>query len=303
MYTSQAVSKIILAGEHAVVYGHPAIAIPVSSLKAYASVDQSKQFQIILKDLDKVAIKADDVHPFAKLAQATQSLIGQELPAITITLKSDIPIASGLGSGAALATALTRALLNYQHINIPQHELNNLIYQSEESFHGTPSGIDNTVVVYEKPIYYIKGQAPTPINTINNFTFLIADSGISAPTKETVKAVRGLYDRDRQNIEPILNEIGQIANSIRDAIEAGNSKLIGELMTENHQLLRQLTVSSDKLDILVNAATVAGAFGAKLSGGGRGGNIIALVHPENQTTVQQALVDAGAIRVIKTSLN
>jgi len=299
---SHAVSKIILAGEHAVVYGQPAIAIPVLSLKAYASVVDSEKFTISLEDLGEVLTKST-AHPFIDLAHATQAVLKRELPKVKITLKSEISIASGLGSGAALATALVRALLAYQHCEIPQSQLNDLIYESEKSFHGTPSGIDNTVIVYEKPIYFIKGLPPTLIDSAHQFSFLIADSGLSAPTKETVGDVRKLYEQHKRRIEPILHEIGSIVESVKESIQIGNAHRLGQLMNHNHNLLSDLTVSSDKLDDLVSAAQHSGALGAKLSGGGRGGNIIALVTSHTLSSVRQALIEAGATRVIQTMLN
>ncbi|HUF00289.1 MAG TPA: hypothetical protein VMN99_13610, partial [Anaerolineales bacterium] len=134
------------------------------------------------------------------------------------------------------------------------------------------------------------------------FTILIAGTGIAAPTKESVGDVRRLWMDDRSRWETVFDKIGEISFTAHRAIEAGKWELLGELMNENHALLQTLTVSSPELDRLVEAARNAGALGAKLSGGGRGGNMIALVNDQIAETVSLALKEAGAKHTIITQL-
>jgi mevalonate kinase len=131
---------------------------------------------------------------------------------------------------------------------------------------------------------------------------VIADTGISAPTKESVGDVRSLWMKDKSRWETVFDQIGDISLRARHAIEVGKPELLGELMNENHALLQKLTVSSPELDGLVDAAREAGAVGAKLSGGGRGGNMIALVEPEKAETVSRSLKEAGAKHIIVTQV-
>jgi mevalonate kinase len=131
---------------------------------------------------------------------------------------------------------------------------------------------------------------------------VIADTGISAPTKESVGDVRRLWMNDRSRWETVFDKIGEISFTARRAIEAGKPELLGELMNENHALLKTLTVSSPELDKLVEAAQQAGALGAKMSGGGRGGNMIALVESEHAETVSRTLKEAGARNTIRTQI-
>ena len=131
---------------------------------------------------------------------------------------------------------------------------------------------------------------------------MIGDTGVAAPTKESVGDVRKLWLEDQNKFEVLFNEIGKISQTARDSIESGQPEQLGGLMDQNHALLQQLTVSSNELDNLVTAARNAGALGAKLSGGGRGGNMIALVKKEKAESVSNALLSAGAKRTIVTEI-
>ncbi|RMG89418.1 MAG: mevalonate kinase, partial [Chloroflexi bacterium] len=166
--------------------------------------------------------------------------------------------------------------------------------------HGTPSGVDNTVIVYEQPVYFVKGQPIERLVFSEEYRLLIADTGKAALTRIAVGDVRKLYEREPERIQPVLDEIGEVVVQARLALEAGDSLTVGKLMWRNHELLDQLTVSSAELDALVAAARNAGALGAKLSGGGRGGNMIALVTEETRSEVREALIAAGAVRVFET---
>ncbi len=182
-------------------------------------------------------------------------------------------------------------------------QVNALAYEIEKIHHGTPSGIDNTVITYAKPVYFVKGQPIEIFRVGKPFTIVIGDTGIYALTKESVGDVRRLWEADKQKWEKVFDKIGEIAKKAKEKIENGESKELGELMNQNHALLQEMTVSSPELDRLINAARKAGAWGAKLSGGGRGGNMIALVKPEIAETVSRSLKEAGAKNTIITTIN
>lgn len=302
---ASASAKAILFGEHAVVYGQPAIAVPVSDLRAFAYAEPNQSgLRIASADLDiPVNIDAESVDDaLALTARLVLRTLGVPPPSVTIHIRSDIPIASGLGSGAAVSTALARALLAALNRSLSDHDLNTLIYEVEKIHHGTPSGIDNTVIVYERPVCFVRNQPIETLTIATPFTILIGDTGKSASTRAAVAGVRQLYDADRVGIEPVLNAVGDLVKSARVALETGDLFALGSLMTRNHALLQRITVSSPELDALVTAAEQAGALGAKLSGGGRGGNMIALVAPENIAEVTAALREAGAVRVFASEV-
>lgn len=313
MVTATAPGKIILFGEHAVVYGQPALAVPVSQLRATATITASEDSDcwIEARNLSHryrlTEARADDV--LAATIERVRPLIlerwiqqGRQprLAPFVVTIDSTIPIASGLGSGAAVSTAMVRALMAYFDETPSEAEVSELVFESEKLLHGTPSGIDNTVIAYEQPVYFIKGQPPEPFTVAQPFHLLIADTGLPSPTKITVGDVRAAWQTEPARYDALFLTIGEIANTARAQIEHGEPEALGPLMKRNHTLLQKLSVSCAELDTLVEAALRAGALGAKLSGGGRGGNMLALVTPETQKRVQAALEQAGAKRVIST---
>jgi mevalonate kinase len=307
MTTASAPGKIILFGEHAVVYGRPALAVPVTQVHAEVEITDSDSAGIMIHapgiDLHAELNTLPSDHPIASVIHNFIFLARvSPFPNLRIKISSAIPVASGLGSGAAVTVALTRALS--AHLNFPMNveEINAFSYEIEKLHHGTPSGIDNTVVTYAKPVYFIKGQPIETFKVGSPFTIVIGNTGISAPTKESVEDVRKLWEADKAKWEEVFDEIGKIAKETREAIEIGKIKELGQLMNQNHALLQKMTVSSPALDELVSVARQAGAWGAKLSGGGRGGNMIALVGPNQADTVAKSLMEAGAKKALVTQV-
>lgn len=307
MTKSSAPGKIILFGEHAVVYGRPALAVPITQVHVDVDISDSSRTGIWIEAPD-VSLDAElntlpSDHPIASVIHNFLFLLRlSPFPNLEIRITSTIPVASGLGSGAAVTVALTRALASHLHYSMTEEEVNAFTYEIEKLHHGTPSGIDNTVVTYVRPVYFVKGQPIEIFKAGQPFTIVIADTGISAPTKESVGDVRRLWMNDRARWETVFDKIGELSFTARRAIEAGRPELLGDLMDENHALLQMLTVSSPELDRLVETARNAGGLGAKLSGGGRGGNMIALVEPEFAETVSLALKETGATSTIITQV-
>ncbi len=306
MTTATAPGKIILVGEHAVVYGRPAIAAPVWGVRAIATITDTAVgagCTIVAPNINmrvRLAHAAAD-HALALVTRLTLAKIGIERePNWLIEVHSELPIAGGLGSGAALSAALVRAIFTHCQRQFDPADVNEIVFASEKIYHGNPSGIDNTVISYGLPIWFVKGQAPQPFTPASPLTILIADSGIRSPTKETVSNVRTAWMANRDQYEVWFDEISSIAQLARHAIEQGEVIQLGALLNQNHAVLQKLRLSSPVLDRLVNAATSAGALGAKLSGGGRGGNVIAFVAANGEESIRKALLSAGAKQVLAT---
>lgn len=307
MVEASAPAKVILFGEHAVVYGHPAIAAPVSALRTHVRVQSAQAGELSLFSGDPPRRTSLDAAPalldaVTRTIQLTADACGRSAPVLEVFVQSSIPIASGLGSGAALSAALARAVSQFLGVHLELPLLNQIVYEIEKIHHGTPSGIDNTVIVYEQALFFIRDHPIQSIHLARPFTLMIADTGISAPTRIAVGDVRQLVENQPDLILPVLRAIGDVVMQARRALEDGDLEILGNLMSRNHELLRALTVSSPELDRLVDAALSAGAIGAKLSGGGRGGNMIALVSEESASQVEQALLRAGAVRVFRTTV-
>lgn len=308
MTTSSAPGKIILFGEHAVVYGRPALAVPVTQVHADVEIASSSRPGIWIhapdihlhSDLDSLPSDhpiASVIHNFLFLARVSP------FPPLDIKISSTIPVASGLGSGAAVTVALVRALSAHLGHPMTDEEINAFAFEIEKLHHGTPSGIDNTVVTYARPVYFVKGQPIETFSVGKPFTIVIGDTGIPAPTRESVADVRKLWEADNERWDGIFDNIGEIVEQAKRAIESGKWKELGGLMDRNHVLLQEMTVSSPELDKLVSAAREAGALGAKMSGGGRGGNMIAICEVSDVETISSALLRAGVKKVIISTIN
>ncbi len=311
--TATAPGKIILFGEHAVVYGQPAIAVPVTQVQARATVHPNPsappgevRIQAPAIDLDTRLADLPDEHPLAAAMRGLMHELGlPRLPALTLRVTSTIPVAAGLGSGAAVSVAVLRALGRFLGRPLSDERVNALAYEVEKIHHGTPSGIDNTVITYAKPVFFVRDQPIQTFAVHRPFTLVIADTGVPSPTAETVGAVRRAWQANPARYEQLFAAVGSIARAARQAIEDGHPERLGPLMDENHDLLREMGVSSPELDHLAQAAREAGALGAKLSGGGGGGNLIALPAPDDPRAAEglaAALEAAGAVRTIVTTV-
>jgi len=307
MTFASAPGKIILFGEHAVVYSRPALAVPVMQVHTDVVILDSSRPGIWL-EAPNISLRAKiSALPSTHALRAVVESVFQFLkisvpPALTIRITSTIPVASGLGSGAAVSVAIIRTLSTHLGHSLSDEQVNNLCYETEKLHHGTPSGIDNTVITYAKPVYFVRGQPIETFSVAHPFTIVIGDTGVSAPTKESVGDVRKLWDADKSHWETVFDQVGKIVLEARKAIESGKWLELGPLMDANHALLQEMTVSSPELDRLVLTAKAAGALGAKLSGGGRGGNMIALVNSTDADKVASALLSAGAKNTISTTV-
>ena len=307
----KAPGKIILFGEHAVVYGQPALAIPVSKVSATARI-----FPNLEGEVGQVRVQAPDIaldaslselpeaDPLAQVVRRTLYLVApNHLPAFNLQISSTIPIASGMGSSAAISVAVIRALSAFLGSPLSPSEISNLTFEIEKIHHGNPSGIDNNVIAYQKPVFFRRGLPIEHLHIEQPSNWVIADTGERTPTRETVAAVRALHAADPKSIDRVFEQIGDLVIEAQAALIQGELSTLGILMDRNQQLLMELTVSSPGLEVLIEAARNAGACGAKLSGGGRGGSIIALAPPDKLDSISRALNEAGAQKVITTYLS
>ncbi|ABX06947.1 MAG TPA: mevalonate kinase [Herpetosiphon sp.] len=305
---NSAPGKLILAGEHAVVYGQPALAMPIAALRASVAVEPAPRgagMTVHAPDLGLVwRLRA--TAPLSDLAQRTLDYLQLPEPDLRLTISSSIPIASGMGSGAAVGAALVRALAEQAGQQLSAQVISDLVYQSEKAFHGTPSGIDNTVVAYEQPILFqrqTQGEPLiAPLAVGNQWHFVVADSGIASETKAVVGDLRQRWLADPELYNRQFVAVGNLVRQIQTALAGNDAELFGQLLSQNHQLLQTLGVSAEKLDYLVQTALAAGAWGAKMSGAGWGGIMLALVPAERASYIQQQLRAAGAVQTWQTSL-
>jgi mevalonate kinase len=309
-FSAYAPGKIILFGEHAVVYGRPAIAVPVLQVRAKAIVTFNPRstpgvVKILAPDigLDTTLSELPENHPLAAvLWKAASAMKLSHIPACTIQISSNIPIAGGMGSGAAVSVAILRAFSASLGYLLTDEQVLQLAYEVEVIHHGIPSGIDNSVITYARPVYFVKGKPIETLQVKHPFSLVIGDTGIQSSTSSAVGDVRQAWEKASDYYEGLFDKAGEIAAAARKSIESGTIESLGPMMDKNHDLLCKMGVSSPELDMLVEVARSAGALGAKLSGAGRGGNMIALVTPETSGAVSKALEQAGATRTIMTEV-
>ena len=300
MIERSACAKVILCGEHAVVYGRPAIALPLPQLRARAQIQAtSGPIEIVAPDVaERFKLQAQPAHPLSQIVSRTLAHLNHASKLFQLTVISDIAVASHLGSGAAVSVACARAVAAYCGVELTSEAASALAYEIEKLHHGTPSGIDNTVIAYERPVWFIKDTPPELLEMPMVLPLVIGDTGVSTPTKEPVGAVRAAWERNPERLERQFDAIGMLVMVARRALGLNNLPALGTAMSANHAALQRLGVSSLKLDDLCDAALAAGALGAKMSGGGRGGNMIALGRDaDHAAQLREALLTAGATRV------
>ncbi len=308
--SAYAPGKIILFGEHAVVYGRPAIAVPVTQVQARALVTANPRGASgsLWIEAPEINLAADlktlsAQHPLALAIAGVLDALGiAQPPALNLRITSTIPLASGLGSGAAVSVAVIRALSAFLGHPLADEKVSALAYQIERVYHGTPSGIDNTVITFSRPVFFIREQPIQFLEVAQPFTLVVADTGVPSPTAGVVGDVRAHWQARPEAYNRLFDAIGEIAWKARAAITGGDIHALGSLMDHNHAFLKEMGVSSPELDRLAETARSNGAWGAKLSGGGRGGNLIALSPAEAAPGLAEALRRAGAARAILTQV-
>jgi len=285
-----------------VVYGLPAIA---SALGSYTTADvkvvEGKGWTV---DDQRLATPGYKKMKYNEAMQSIKNVIEHlkidiENQKLEITFAGDLIAASGVGASAAQCTSLARAFNDTFNLNLDDEKINEAAYEGERAYHGTPSGIDNTASTYGGLIWFVKnlGGGKNTMDLLKSpkmMPLVIANSGITASTTEVVADVRRLKEANPKKIEKIFNEYKSLAFKAKEALIEGDITIIGKLMNQNHKLLQKISVSGEINDKLVVIALKNEAMGAKMTGTGRGGLVIALAENEEiQEEIAKAIEKEG----------
>ena len=284
----QAHSKIILIGEHAVVYGYPAISLPLLEVEVTCKVVPAESpWRLYEEDTLSMAVYAS-----LEYLDITEACIRCEID-------SAIPEKRGMGSSAAISIAAIRAVFDYYQVNLPHDVLEILVNRAEMIAHMNPSGLDAKTCLSDQPIRFIKNVGFTELEMDLSAYLVIADTGVYGHTREAIQVVQS----KGKDALPFLHALGELTQQAEDAISQKDAEELGQILSQAHLHLKEIGVSSPEADSLVETALSHGALGAKMSGGGLGGCIIALA--TNLTQAQELaerLEEKGAVQTWIESL-
>lgn len=282
--------KVLLFGEHSVVYGHPAIATAIGP--GITAVARPGELKLGCADWKLDACPADD----SRVGRAIAALV-ESLPfgGGTLELSATVPPGAGLGSSASMAVACARALADLHGASLTAEQLDAAAFASERVFHGTPSGLDHAAVIHGGLVVFqrtTEGSTTHPIARCAPLELVIARVEDGADTGEMVASVAEQRRRLGALAIGLHEQIGAVAEAAQVALADADDRRVGELMNINHALLGAIGVSTSELDRACSIARDAGAAGCKLTGAGGGGSIVALA-PGKSAEVTAALQAAG----------
>ncbi|MGY5855192.1 MAG: mevalonate kinase [Candidatus Thorarchaeota archaeon] len=310
MSTGSGKGKAILFGEHFVVYGLPALAAGIAS-ETTAVITRVRSFGWKLVD-KRPAMPGYKEKKYEEQKVSIDNIlkhlnIDTTKTGFQIDLGGDLVCASGIGASAASCVAIARALSEEYSLDLNDDQVNEAAYIGEKGYHGTPSGLDNTASTFGGLIWFERDLSGGPpkfekLKLGKSANLVIASTGLTASTKVVVGDVKKKKDADPEWFDSISREYNQLVNDAKAALIELDFEKVGELMNKNHEMLQQLTVSCKELDNLVKIARENGAIGAKMTGTGRGGNMIALAPDETtMEKIAEALKKGGAAGVWTTS--
>jgi len=305
--TASAPAKVILFGEHFVVYGEPAIVLAIDK-RAYVSAQLRKDKKIHVNSLDlnisgtfngprflaerggsRARLRLEPVR------YAAQQVLekARKKTGVNVKIHSEIPVSAGLGSSAAVAASTLAAVSNLFEVDLSRDQIFRMAYETERIVHGTPSGIDPAISTYGGVLQFQRGRDFTMLSVKTNLPLVIGNTRVERSTGELVASVRQMKEKYPSLIDPIIKTGGKLALDAVKALEVSNLQAVGDLMNVNHALLCAVGVSHEALERLVYAARKGGALGAKLTGGGGGGCMIALAEEKRLRKVMIAIQQTG----------
>ncbi len=305
---ASAPAKIILLGEHFVVYGEPAIVMAIDK-RAYARVKKRNDNRLHVRSMDlnlevffengSFRVEQGDLKEakmkFEPVKQAIEKVMekhGQHV-GLDIEINSTVPVGAGLGSSAAVIAATTAATGAILDVKLSKEDILRITYTAEKIVHGTPSGVDPAISTMGGTMLFQMDTGFKPLEVKTNIPLIIGDTGVERSTRVQVEKVRDLVDKYPRVTEHLMKAAREIVLRAIEALKENDLETLGTMMNINHALLYGIGVSDESLEWLANAARKAGALGAKLTGAGGGGCMIALAREEKLEQVSEAIQRSG----------
>jgi mevalonate kinase len=287
--------KVILFGEHSVVHGRPALALAVEGgaevTARVAAANTRLHIEPWNVDVDTGAEDNPGREPLQRALRIARGFY-DDATELALHAEMRLPSGAGMGSSAALGVAVLRAMDEARGLVRPDDEIYERSLAWERIFHGNPSGVDNAMATHGGMAIFKKGEPLRRIVPRHRVRLVAAYSGASSSTKEMVASVARQFEREPGRIGKLFDAIAAIVSNGKLALEQGDMKSLGQLMTLNHKLLSALMLSTGELETMIAAATEAGALGAKVTGAGGGGCMIALVDSDAQREAVRAAMSA-----------
>ena len=305
---ASAPAKVILFGEHFVVYGEPAIVLAIDK-RAYAKAELRDDKRLYLRSINLnfsgyfengfFTIEEGDAkeaklkfEPLKLAVEKVLEIYGGSV-GLDVEVNSTVPVAAGLGSSAAVAAAVTAAVGAILNVKLSKEDVFRISYEAEKVVHGTPSGVDPAISTFGGTLLFQMDTGFKPLDVKADVPLVIGYTGVARSTRVQVEKVRNVKNKYPRVIEPMIKAAREIVLRAIDALKESDLKTLGDLMNINHALLYGLGVSDESLEWIINAAQKAGALGAKLTGAGGGGCMIALAESERLQQVLEAIQMAG----------
>ncbi len=285
--TVSAPGKLMLLGEHAVVYGQPCLV---------TAVDQRLFVEIGETGDGKVTIKAPESTDTRFVEEAIGCGVSTwKIKHQGLRIKTTSPFSGkyGFGSSAAVTVATLAALASLFHQEVDKRSLFELAYQVILSIQTVGSGFDVAAAVYGGTLFFTKGGTTLAPISINDLPLVVGYTGVKSNTVEIVKQVAAKREKYPEKVDRIFEATGKLVIDGKKALEASDWERVGKLMDFNQEYLRDLGVSSEKLEVMISAAKTGGAWGAKLSGAGGGDCMIALAGSDKREVIRKAIEAAG----------
>ncbi len=305
---ASAPAKVILFGEHFVVYGEPAVVLAIDR-RAYATVDRRKDKCIHLRSANLnleatiengvFKIERGDVREARLKFEPVKTTVERILAAhgnevgLDIEINSTVPVAAGLGSSAAVVAAVSLGVAALFDVKMSKEDVFKITYEAEKIVHGTPSGVDPAISTFGGALLFQMDTGFKALEVKTDIPLVVGDTGVERATRVQVEKVRNIMVSYPQVTEHMKRTAREIVLRAIDALKENDLKTLGDLMNVNHALLYGLGVSDESLEWLINAARKAGALGAKLTGAGGGGCMIALTTDDKLEQVSEAIMRSG----------